>query len=98
MPCPIKPPPKRKIKQEDDSYEEVDDKVELEICKEQIELIARQERECATKLGQTCHVTWGQCTQMSQNKTKVHDQHEEAERTDNPIVSLKIVCSVDFNF
>ena len=62
MLCPIKPPPKRKIKQEDDSCLEVDNDVKVEIHKEQIELIARQEREHATKLGQACNITWGQCT------------------------------------
>ena len=51
-----------------------------------------------TELGQAYNVAWGQCTQMSQNKTKVHEQCEEAEKTDNPIVLLKIVCSINFNF
>ena len=62
MPHPIKPPPKRKVKQEDDSCMEVDNDVEVEICKEKIEFIARQECEHVTELGQACNIAQGQCT------------------------------------
>ena len=61
-PHPIKPPPKRKVKQEDDSCMKVDNDVKLETCKEQIKLIARQECDCVTELGQAHNVMWGQCT------------------------------------
>jgi len=86
MPCPIKPSPKRKIKQKDASCMEVDNDVELEIHKEQIELIARQECEHVAKSGQACNIVCGQCARMLQNKTKIHDQCEEGEKTDNPSV------------
>ena len=41
---------------------------------------------------------WGQCFQMSQSKTKVHGQCEKAEKTNDPIVLLKIIFSINFNF
>ena len=57
IPHPIKPLPKRKVKQEDDSCLEVDNDVKVEIHKEQIKLIARQEHECVAELGQSHNVT-----------------------------------------
>ena len=75
MPCPTKPPAKKKVKtkEEADKCTEFDNEAKVEIYKEQIKLIARQEHECVAELGQAHNIAWRQCTQMSQNKTKVHE-------------------------